>query len=448
MNKIPLIIQREYLTRVKKRSFIVMTILGPVLFGAMFIIPAILHLIDTQKEQRIAIIDHTGLYEKSIENSETLQFNYLPVEMEATLRQDFKNSGYYAFLVIEEDLLKTPGAISLVSDGQVTPDTKNYIESSLREALKEKKLASFNHQGLDTIIDAVNSVSLNIPTLRLESDGTETRTSTEIAMIISMVFAFMLYMLIFVYGSLVLRGVMEEKSNRIVEIIISSVKPFELMLGKIVGIALVALTQFVLWIGLTMLLLTAITPLLGDPAAITPTTGIEVVATPGNMITPAQVTGNQGLNLPWVIEMINTINPVQTLLLFLFYFIGGYLLYAALFAAIGSIVDNETDSQQFMLPITIPIIIALYVAMVTFRNPESALVFWFSIIPLTSPIVMMARIPFDVPFWQLLLSMAMLVAGFLFATWFAARIYRTGILMYGKKVSYKELWKWFRYSGK
>lgn len=253
-----------------------------------------------------------------------------------------------------------------------------------------------------------------------------------------------MYMFVFIYGTQVMRGVMEEKTSRIVEVIVSSVKPFQLMLGKIIGIALVALTQVALWVGLTLLIVSGMKMVFQSDKAETSIQGTELVSEAS--VEHAASAG--GFDFSKVLNMAKSMNPALTLSLFLIYFLGGYLLYASLFAAIGAAIDNETDSQQFMFPITIPIIIALYVAMAAFRNPHSDMVFWFSMFPLTSPIVMMARAPFDVPFWQLGLSIGLLVAGFLLSTWFAGRIYRTGILMYGKKVNYKELWKWFRYSGK
>jgi ABC-2 type transport system permease protein len=448
MSKIALILRREYLTRVRKKSFIIMTIIGPLLFAAMLFVPAWLSSIEDKDEKNIAVIDYTGLYSDKIQDSDLLKFDYLNQDNEAELRNEFRSSGYYAFLIIEADLLDRPDGIRLFSDGQITMDVRDHITRNLREYLRGEKLRRFEVEGLDTIIAEINKVGINLTTIKLGQDGTEKQSSTEVAMIVSIIFAFLSYMFVFIYGTQVLRGVMEEKTSRIVEVIISSVKPFQLMLGKIVGIALVALTQFLLWVGLTILLLFLVkTIAFPDSPMPDRMDNIEaVVQGDVGMQEPAKASVG-GFDFGKVMEMINSMNPVQTLFLFLFYFIGGYLLYAALFAAIGSAIDNETDSQQFMLPITIPIIIALYVAMAAFRNPHSDLVFWFSMIPFTSPIVMMARVPFDVPVWQIAVSMTLLVFGFLFATWFAARIYRTGILMYGKKVNYKEMWKWFRYSG-
>jgi ABC-2 type transport system permease protein len=284
-------------------------------------------------------------------------------------------------------------------------------------------------------------------TIKLGDDGSEKESSTEIAMIISIICAVLTYMFVFIYGAQVMQGVMEEKASRIVEVIISSVRPFELMLGKIIGIALVALTQVALWIILTGVIVTALKAgFTGGVDQATQMQALDMAA--GSMDLESGAVQADGFNMDGLLSSINNLNPLRTVFLFILYFIGGYMIYSSLYAAIGAAVDNQTDTQQFMMPITIPILIAFYVAIAAFRNPHSDLVFWFSMIPLTSPIVMMARVPFDVPIWEILVSLVVLYASFVFTTWFAARIYRVGILMYGKKVTYKELWKWFRYSDK
>lgn len=447
MNKISLVLQREYLTRIKKKSFIIMTLLGPLLFAAMFVVPGWLASMEDDQEKLIAVLDDTGLYDHSLEDSPLIKYQYLPIEAADELRNNFENSGYYAYLVINDNLLEKPDALRLVSSGQITMDVKDHIRKSLRNHLRKEKLKSFQISELNSILAEVNSVDVQLSTVKIGSDGDEKASSTEVAMIISILFAFLSYMFVFVYGTQVLRGVMEEKSSRIVEVIISSIKPFQLMMGKILGIALVALTQFMLWIVLTVIILFGVKTLVfPDSDMPTRMDGIETVMNDEGNTGEAAV-AKSDFDYAQIMSVVEGINITQTLLIFLIYFIGGYLLYAALFAAIGAAIDTETDSQQFMLPITIPIIIALYVAMAAFRNPHSAMVFWFSMIPFTSPIVMMARIPFDVPMWEVVVSILLLVGGFVLATWFAARIYRTGILMYGKKVSYKELWKWFKQAG-
>jgi ABC-2 type transport system permease protein len=443
MSKISLILQREYLTRVRKKSFIVMTILGPLLFAAMMVVPGWLASMEDEEEKVLAVVDYTNLYTDKIQDTQLLKFKFLSRSDEQELRDNFSRSDYYAFLIIEDDLLKKPDAIRLYSEAQITMDVKEHVSRSLRQYLSAEKLKTFEIAGLDSIMAEMDKVGVDISTIKLGDDGTEKQSSTEVAMIVSFIFAFMSYMFVFIYGAQVMRGVMEEKTSRIIEVIVSSVKPFQLMMGKIIGIALVALTQFLLWIALTALILFVVKTIFVPDM---PLNKMEQMEMAGSESMQVQAANN--FDFGKVLEMVNSIEPVKLLLMFVFYFIGGYLIYAALFAAVGAAIDNETDSQQFMLPITIPIILALYVAMAVFRNPNSDMAFWFSMIPLTSPVVMMARAPFDVPGWQIALSMFLLVAGFIFTTWFAARIYRVGILMYGKKVSYKELWKWFLYAGK
>jgi ABC-2 type transport system permease protein len=295
--------------------------------------------------------------------------------------------------------------------------------------------------------------NVSVQTKKIDETGAVTGTSTGIAMALAYILGFLMYMLVFIFGAQVMRGVIEEKTSRVVEVIISSVKPIQLMMGKIIGIALVGLTQFVIWIMLTLAIVTVLkTTLLKDSGVteIAQTMPQNMMA--GNQQAAASVTATSSMS-PELAEFSkifdNAMNQPWGLIIicFIFYFVTGYLLYASVFAAIGSAVDNETETQQFMLPVTIPIIVALMVAMGTMQNPESSISFWFSLIPLTSPIVMMARIPFGVPYWQIAVSMALMIVTFIGFVWMAAKVYRTGILMYGKKTSWKEMWKWLRYSG-
>jgi ABC-2 type transport system permease protein len=294
--------------------------------------------------------------------------------------------------------------------------------------------------------------NVSVQTIKIDSSGAVKKTSTGIAMALAYLSAFIMYMMVFIFGAQVMRGVIEEKTSRVVEVIISSVKPIQLMMGKIVGIALVGLTQFLIWIFLTMVAVTVLkTTILQktNQAEITQSVPQNFMSVDQQSVGVTQTADvspkfaefsrmfDSAMNQPWGLIII----------CFIFYFITGYLLYASVFAAIGSAVDNETETQQFMLPVTIPIILGLMVAMGTMQNPESSLSFWFSMIPLTSPIVMMARIPFGVPYWQIAISMAIMLVTFLGFVWMAAKVYRTGILMYGKKTSWKEIWKWLRYSG-
>ncbi|TAL71642.1 MAG: ABC transporter permease, partial [Bacteroidetes bacterium] len=320
-----------------------------------------------------------------------------------------------------------------------------------KKEIERQKLLTYKIENLDEIIKNIET-NVSVQTKKLDESGAEKGTSTGIAMALAYINAFIMYMLVFIFGAQVMRGVIEEKTSRVVEVIISSVKPIQLMMGKIIGIALVGLTQFLIWIFLTMAAVTVLkTTVLQKtgPAEMTQSISQNMMA--GDQ--QADVTAQTKTMSPELAEFSkmfeNAMNQPWGLIIicFIFYFITGYLLYASVFAAIGSAVDNETETQQFMLPVTIPIILGLMVAMGTMQNPESSLSFWCSLIPLTSPIVMMARLPFGVPYWQILASMAIMLVTFAGFVWMAAKVYRTGILMYGKKTSWKEMWKWLRYSG-
>jgi ABC-2 type transport system permease protein len=367
------------------------------------------------------------------------------------LKKTFEKAGYYGILYISPELVNTPNAVYLISKKQPPIGLLQLIENSLKKEIERQKLLSYKIENLDEIMKNVET-NVSVQTKKLDESGKEQGTSTGIAMALAYILGFLMYMLVFIFGAQVMRGVIEEKTSRVVEVIISSVKPVQLMMGKIVGIALVGLTQFLIWIFLTMGMVTVL------KTTILSKTNLTEITQPGPqslMSGNQQVTGkaqvaevspqlteftkmfDSAINQPWGLIII----------CFIFYFVTGYLLYASVFAAIGSAVDNETETQQFMLPVTIPIILALMVAMGTMQNPESSLSFWCSLIPLTSPIVMMARIPFGVPYWQIAVSMVIMLVTFAAFVWMAAKVYRTGILMYGKKTSWKEMWKWLRYSG-
>ena len=447
MSKTKLIIKREYLSRVKKKSFIIMTFLTPILLTAIMIIPAWIMTMKDKNEKILAVVDYTGLYENIIKDTETLKFDFIPQNEEAALRSNFKKSDYYAFLIISEDLIENPNAVQMFSDAAITIDIKDYVSHCLKEHLKEEKLKSFEIEGFNEALAEIDKITVNITTLKVSEDGTVKQSSTEAAMLISIFFAMFSYFFIFMYGAQVFTGVMQEKSNRIVEVLISSVKPMELMMGKIIGIAMVALTQFFMWIVITLIFVTVAMKFLA-PAMDAEQIAQMVQTDTMPMPNVDEMMSDTDFEIGNIVEIIKSFNPIKTMLLFLFYFICGYLIYAALYAAVGSAVDNETDAQQFMMPITIPVVLAMFIAISAFKNPASGAVFWGSIIPFTSPIVMMARLSFGVPDWELILSMVLMIVGIMLTAWFAARIYRTGILMYGKKVDYKELWKWFWYAGK
>ena len=434
MSKIGIIIKREYTTRVVKKSFIIMTFLSPLLFAAMVAIPLWLSTIKDNDKKNIAVVDVTNEYGKALKSNETYTFAVAQSPGgdigKSNLKKDF-----YAIVMISGDLTKDANAVTIYSEKQVGMELKSLIANDLNKYVEDKKLAAYNVPDIKKMVDAART-HIKVTTIKLDEKGNEALTSSEMATVIGALATFLIYMFIFMYGVQVMRGVVEEKTSRIVEVIISSVKPFELMMGKIIGIALVGLTQFLLWILLTYIISQAV--------GITMFGGNLSTLMAGSQLSGANISQTQQVAFS-IFQGLHGINIVEILFYFLFYFLGGYLLYASLFAAIGSAVDNETDTQQFMLPVTIPILFAFYAAIYSIQNPNGPLAFWCSIIPFTSPIVMMVRLPFDVPLWQKLLSMLLLIITFIFTTWLAGKIYRTAILMYGKKISWKEMWKWLKY---
>ncbi len=439
MSKISLIIKREYSTRVRKKSFIIMSLIGPVLFAVTMVLPAWLSTVDDSEDRYIAVIDETSRFHQPIPDKGTMHFLYPPKFQFKDIYKDYHQFGFDAFVVIPNGFLNTVNEVQVFSEAQITIDVKNHITYHLDNIAQKEKLDQYQIEELSTIIRDIQSTHISVKTINLSEDGKENESSVEVTMVLAIVFATLIYFLILLYGTQVMKGVIEEKTNRIVEVIISSVKPFQLMMGKIVGIALVALTQFLIW-GLLSIVITT---------ALQSTFNIE---TPHQEITNiTQETIQQSelqANFEKITNQLNNINLLGSLAAFIYFFLGGYLLYASLFAAVGAALDNETDSQQFVMPIMLPLILSIYISFAAFRNPGGDIAFWFSMIPLTSPIVMMARIPFQIPTWEIMLSMLILCCSFILTTWFAGRVYRTGILMYGKKVSYKEIWKWFRYAGK
>ncbi len=451
MNKTGLIIQREYISRVRKKSFIVMTLLGPVLIAGLMGLGIYLGLSDSSVYNVLVVdltpnisADSTGtskaLFTNRLKNTDQVKFQYTT---QGLSNAEFDSSSYSLMVVLRDDIITVPQA-EMVFRKLPSLKARSYIKSQIEKVIENEKLQLYS---IDKSI--YDSIRTDIDIISVDAADGKTSYKQEQAMV-GFLFAVLIYFFIFMYGVQVMRGVMEEKSNRIVEVIISSVKPFQLMMGKIVGVALVGLTQFLLWVVLTFAIFSLLSGVL-LPDSLQAGNLADGIQTTEQV---AQESGNDAMRqaaLSNVAELILfRINWPVMILMFVFFFLAGYLLYASLFAAIGAAVDNETDTQQFMLPITIPLIFAFIVAEFALTNPEGAAVFWFSIIPFTSPVVMMVRVAmgFDgSTMWQLFLSMGLIIAGFLGAVWLAAKIYRVGILMYGKKVTYKELGKWLRFHG-
>lgn len=408
-----------------------MTLLAPVLLAAILIIPVFLTTI-TDKTSTVQVLDESGLFVGKFKD--TPQRKYLSVKGDLeTLKTAFLESDQTALLYIPKLNLDNPTGIRLYAKTNISLDTKLAIEDNLQKEIENLK---YQLSGIDqALLDKIKT-DISITTTNLSKEG-EKENNAFLTTAVGYAGAFLIYMFIFIYGVQIMRGVIEEKTSRIVEVIISSVKPFQLMMGKILGIAAVGLTQFLLWVILSSIVTTAVTAAFKDKISPAPTESV--------METPNDMPGRENA-VTEIIQAGKNLNIPLLLGCFVFYFLGGYLLYGALFGAVGAAVDNETDTQQFMLPITIPLILTFVISQtVIIRNPDGAVAFWMSVIPFTSPIAMMLRLPFGVPVPELLLSMGLLVLGFVGTTWLAARIYRVGILMYGKKVNYRELSKWIFY---
>lgn len=416
-----------------------MTLLTPVLMVALCCVPVLIELFSSSEMRNVTVVDHTGLYQDVFVNNEEYTYTYLNTE--TTSEQLRNDQSPYAYIVITDNLLDNPNAMTIYSHKQITAGFESETENNMEAFLHDAKLASYDIPGLQQIIDESN-VKINVSSIRFDEEG-ETQTSAGLASAIGIISTFVIYMFLFAYGGMVMSSVMQEKTNRIVEVMVSSVKPFDLMMGKIVSVGLVGLTQIGIWIILLIGLGIGASVALGIPLFMN---NEELLAQAQN-VGGVAMAGGATIN-PDMLDFAQTlsgINFTQIAVCLILYFIGGYIIYASLFAAIGSAVDNETDSNQFLMPITLIILFAFYVGLFSAEDPEGSMAWWCSMIPFTSPIVMMVRIPFGVALWELILSFVILFASAFGMTWIASRIYRVGILLYGKKPSYKELFKWIKY---
>ena len=437
MNHLPLIIQREYLNKVKNKSFIVMTILSPVIMIVLVAVIAYLSQLNNNTDRTISVLDESGLLSDVFKNSEHLTYNILQnISLEEAKEQVKKNEEYGLLYISNISSLDSiSNHIKFFSEDSPSLTLISDLESKLRNKLTDLKLLQ---DGVDPDKLESSKVQLNIGQESFQGEKTS-KIDSVVKLIFGCMAGYLLFMFIIIYGNMIMRSVIEEKTNRIIEIIISSVKPIQLMLGKIIGTSLAGITQFVIWLVLGFLLLMIIPPILGIDMA--------SVQTPQQQVMQ-QAMENPETNTAMQESLMALYNlPLANLIIaFVFFFIGGYLLYSSLYAAIGAAVDTETDTQQFLLPILMPLILAVYIGIFTvIEDPHGTVSTVFSFIPFTSPVVMLMRIPFGVPWWQQLISFLLLCGTFIFAVWFAAKIYRVGILMYGKKPSYRELIKWIKY---
>ena len=426
MNKLKLVIAREFLSRVRKRSFWVMTLLFPIIMLGVSIVPILLAQSGTDS-QRVAIIDHTGKYLSLFKDRDAYTFVTADRSIEGYKAAD-RPEDITAILEIRQDLLEEPSAISLFSFKQLPRGLEDYINTTLSSYLTDQKISSYQIPGLKEAI-AESKVNISVTTYKWNEEGDATTSSSAMASIIGMGLTLLSYMFIMTYGGMVLQGVQEEKKSRILEIMVSSVKPKDLMMGKIIGIGLAGIVQIFVWI----VMLTA------GGIALQSVLGMSTAESTGAM-TPASTS-----EMIQALQALRGVNFVEIILCFVLFFVGGYLFYASILAALSATVSSDEDSSQLMIPVLLIMVFSIYVGMASADNPDGALAFWCSMIPITSPVVIMVRLPFEVPLWQVVLSLVLLFLSFLGTSYFGGKIYRIGILMYGKKPSLKELWRWAKY---
>lgn len=436
MSKIWIIIQREFMTRVKKKSFILLTILMPFIFAALIMVPLMLATIEGDEQKTVMVVDKTGRYVGSLKS--TANYAFVPT---ADNKDEFytEDSEVEAVVQITADLAKNPKAVTIYSPREVKAELLSYVETCLGEQVRREKLSAYNIPELETIIADIQT-DFHVATVKRNAEGDETSSNTYIAMTAGFIFTFLIYMFVMSYGGMVMQSVMEEKTNRIVELMVSSVKPFQLMMGKIIGVALVGFVQLAIW----GVMLSIILVVCGSVFGLSTAPAVPAVAgADAQMAAVAQQAG--GGEAAEIMSALMGLPYAELGIMFVLYFVGGYLLYASFFAAVGASINAQEDSSQFIMPVVLIMVFGLYAAMYSAENTNGPLAFWASMFPLTSPIVMMVRIPFGVPWWEEVLSLGLLFATSMAFVWISARIYRVGILMYGKKPSLREMLKWVRW---
>lgn len=445
---IGVVIGREYKTRVKKKSFLVTTFVVPILFAALCIVPSLIMLLASDKGKKIAVVDESGIVMPFMESNDAFTFeDYSNEEDLSVLKANINDLDIDAVLHIFP-LNEATKSVSVEAFAlkAISMDLKEAISKRVDDAVENYRINSYEIAGLKQMMEDVKA-NTDIKTYVIDDSGEEKISSSEVMMIVSMIFSMIIYFFITMFCGMVMQSVIEEKSSRVVEVLVSSVKATELMIGKIVGVACVALTQFFLWILLTGAIVGIVGPLVGFDKLASIGDTQELVEMGGMNVDMEALTAgadSDSEGLAAVLETIKGLNFTQIIIAFVLFFVLGYLLYASLFAAIGSAVDNEGDTQQLQLPVTIPLLIGFFVALYAFKAPDSAIVWWCSMIPFTSPIVMLARIPLGVAAWEIILSLVLLFLTFLGCAWASAKIYKVGILMFGKKSTFADLWKWLK----
>lgn len=449
MKNLGIIISREYMTRVRKKSFLLTTFLVPVLFAAICILPSVIMFMAKEEGKKFAVIDQSGIVMSYLEDNETVDYTDFSSEPIDEMKSRFEELGLDALVVVSPlDSAAKTVQVASYSNKPLSVELKEIVSSKVSQAVEDYRISLYEMGDLKQIMKDVE-VDIPVLTYTLDESGAEKITSSEVYMVISMVLSIIIYMFIAMFSGMVMQSVIEEKANRVVEVLVSSVKATELMFGKIIGVACVALTQFFLWIVLTLVLVGGFSAFGGFDSMISDAgqTGqmMEMTAQMGGvdmMEMTESMAEESGLQA--ALSTLKDINWGQMIFAFVIYFVLGYLLYASFFAAIGSAVENEADTNQLQMPVTIPLMLAFFVAIYAFNAPDSPVVWWCSMIPFTSPIVMLARIPFGVPMWELILSVVLLAGTFIACGWASAKIYKIGILMFGKKTTFKDLWKWLK----
>ena len=464
LSKLGIIIRREYLNKVKKKSFLIITFLAPILFAAICILPSIIMMGTKEETKKIGVLDRSGLVTPYLENNDVTEYIFLEDVDPEVVKTNLKEYGIDVLLSISVlDVENRTVTADCYSEKPLGMDTGSLIENRINDAVEAYRIESYGIENLEEIMAGVKS-NVKLHSYTVDESGKETISESGVYMAVSMILGMALYMFIAIFSGMVMSSVIEEKSSRVVEVLVSSVKSTELMFGKIIGVALVALTQFLLWIVLTLAILAAVMGIVGKdkimgmmddgqtaqmaemmaPGVNIPGATIDLESATAALTDTTAVAAGEPTGMQAIMGTLGNLNVPQLVISFLLFFIFGYLLYASMFAAIGSSVENEGDSTQLQLPVTIPLVIGFFVALYAFKAPGSSLVFWFSMIPFTSPIVMLARIPFGVATWELILSIALLILTFIGCAWASAKIYKVGILTYGKKSTFKDLFKWLK----
>ena len=447
--KIGVIIGREYAMRVKKKSFLVITFITPVLMGLLMVLPTLIMLYGTSEEkgQSVAVSDGSGIVFPYLESDEHVTFSNCSGEDEEYLKKHLDSLGYKALVTISPMDSSKSVAVASFSYKPLGTDISDRVRDAVDEAVEDYRVRSYNIEGLADMISSIN-YSSSITSYTISEDGSEKLTVTGVYRAVAIIFSILIYIFVYSFGGMVMSAVINEKTSRVIEVMVSSVKAIDLMIGKILGIAAVALTQFFLWIVLTLAIVVGVNAFIGMD---------ELLGSPENAEQIMEMAGGQAdmmgdvmaasanSEMEAVISTISQINFPLVIGSFLLFFIFGYLLYSSMFAAIGSAVDNEADTNQLLIPVTIPILAAFFIAFASIDNPESPLLLWASYIPFTSPICMMMRIVNGIPSWEIWASLAILIVTTFLMMYLSAKIYKVGILMFGKKSSFKDMWKWLKY---